>query len=50
MKLKDPHGSVRLYARHEQSCQHTDPDYPKCKCPKWLALHPRGGKARRSAW
>lgn len=47
MKLKSAHGSVRLYIRHEGSCRHADPDYQKCKCAKWLAVHPRGGKPRR---
>jgi integrase len=36
-----------MYTRHEQSCKHTDPEYQKCKCPKWLAVHPRSGEPRR---
>src|SRR3954465_2396648 len=47
MNLKSTHGSVRLYTRHLQSCQHSGPDYQKCKCPKWLAVHPRTGNPRR---
>ena len=48
---KSAYGSVRPYTRHTLACPYAgEPDYSKCKCPKWLYVYnaQTGAKSRKS--
>jgi site-specific recombinase XerD len=47
--LKNQHGSVKPYTRHESSCSpgQANPNHNDCRCAKWLYVNQRGSKPRR---